>query len=83
MSEINFPNKYIYSIKFSSYKFRPPLLQWRGRRGRDRMVVDLCNRGLLPLTLWVWIPLRRGVLDTTLCDKVCQSLATGQWFSPQ
>ena len=24
---------------------------------------------------------RRGVLDTTLCDKVCQSLATGRWFS--
>ena len=26
--------------------------------------------------------LRRGVLNTTLCDKVCQWLATGQWFSP-
>jgi len=24
-----------------------------------------------------WIPLRWGVLDTTLCDKVCQWLATG------
>ena len=23
----------------------------------------------------------RGVLDTTLCDKVCQRLATGRWFS--
>ena len=23
-----------------------------------------------------------GVLDTTLCDKVCQWLATGQWISP-
>jgi hypothetical protein len=23
-----------------------------------------------------------GVLDTTLCDKVCQLLATGRWFSP-
>jgi hypothetical protein len=22
-----------------------------------------------------------GVLDTTLCDKVCQWLATGRWFS--
>ena len=22
------------------------------------------------------------VLDTTLCDKVCQWLATGQWLSP-
>jgi hypothetical protein len=23
-----------------------------------------------------------GLLVTTLCDKVCQWLATGQWFSP-
>jgi hypothetical protein len=26
--------------------------------------------------------LRWDVLDTTLCDKVCQWLGTGQWFSP-
>jgi hypothetical protein len=26
--------------------------------------------------------LRWGVLDTTLCDKVCQWLARGQWCSP-
>jgi hypothetical protein len=42
----------------------------------------LCNQCLLSLTLWVRIPLRRGVLDTTLCDKVCQWLAAGLWFSP-
>ena len=24
----------------------------------------------------------RGVLDTTWCDKVCQRLAAGRWFSP-
>jgi hypothetical protein len=24
----------------------------------------------------------RGVIDTTLCDQVCQWLVTGQWFSP-
>jgi hypothetical protein len=24
----------------------------------------------------------RGVLDATLCDKVCQKLATGRLFSP-
>ena len=33
----------------------------------------LCNQCLLPL--------RRGVLDTTLCDKICQWLAAGRWFS--
>jgi hypothetical protein len=32
--------------------------------------------------LWVQIHIRRGVLDTTLCDKVCQWLAAGLWFSP-
>jgi hypothetical protein len=38
-----------------------------------------------------WVPvttevvssnLAHCVLDATLCDKVCQWLATGQWFSP-
>jgi hypothetical protein len=29
----------------------------------------LCNQCRSPLKLWVWIPLRRVVLDTTLCDK--------------
>jgi hypothetical protein len=34
-----------------------------------------------PLMLWVWISSGRGVLDTKVCDKVCQWLAAGQWFS--
>ena len=33
------------------------------------------------LTLWVRIPLGWGVLDTTLCDNVCQWLVAGRWFS--
>ena len=41
----------------------------------------LCNQYISPLTLWVRIPPRRGVLDTTLCDKVCQWFVAGQWFS--
>jgi hypothetical protein len=56
----------------------------RGRLFSDCLVVELnypCNQCLSPLTLWVWIPSRRGVLETTLCDKVCQGLATGRWFS--
>jgi hypothetical protein len=54
------------------------------RRGRDRFGSWLyqCNQCLSPLTLWARIPLRRGVLETTLCDTVCQWLATGWWFSP-
>ena len=42
----------------------------------------LCNQCLSPLTLWIQIPLRRCVLDITLCDIVCQWLAASQWFSP-
>jgi hypothetical protein len=41
----------------------------------------LRNQCLSPLTSWIWILLRRGVLDTTLCDKVSQWRAAGQWFS--
>ena len=37
---------------------------------------------LSPLTLWVRILLKLGVLDTTLCDKVYQWLVAGRWFSP-
>ena len=29
----------------------------------------ICNQCISPLTLCVWIPLRQGVLVTTLCDK--------------
>ena len=40
----------------------------------------LCNQCLSPLTLWVWIPLRQGVLYATLCGKVCQWLEAGRDF---
>ena len=42
----------------------------------------LCNQCLSPLTLWVPFLLRRGVLDTTLCDRVCKWLAASRWFTP-
>ena len=43
--------------------------------------INLCNQCPSPLTLWVRTLLRWGVLDITLCDKVCLWLAAGQWFS--
>jgi hypothetical protein len=53
--------------------------------GRDRMVVGFTTTYVynqcLSALAWVRIPFRRGVLDTTLCDIVCQWLATGWWFS--
>jgi hypothetical protein len=42
----------------------------------------LCNQCLSPLKLWVWTHSWRVVLDTTLCDKVCQWPVTGRWFFP-
>jgi hypothetical protein len=42
----------------------------------------VCNQYLSRLKLWVRIPLRWGVLNTTLCPKVCQWRAIGQLFSP-
>ena len=47
-----------------------------GRRGRDRMVVGFTTTcAIIVVSSW------RGVLDTILCDKVYQWLATSQWFS--
>jgi len=40
----------------------------------------LCNQCLSPLMLWVQFSIRARW--TTLCDKVCQWLASGRWFSP-
>ena len=63
------------------------IYELRGGRGRDRMVNGKLPIQPVPITtkvvssnLWVRISIR--VRCTTLCDKVCQWLATGQWFSP-
>ena len=45
-------------------------------------LLNIKNQCISPLTLWVRIPVEWGVLDATLCDKVCQWLATGRWISP-
>jgi hypothetical protein len=37
---------------------------------------------LILCTLFVFIHMSVGVLDTTLCDYVCQWLAADLWFSP-
>ena len=72
-------------IKWCTLKNLTPSVAFKFNGGyRGRMVVSnyLCNQYLSSLTLWVRIPLRWGVLDTALCDRVCQWLAIGRWFSP-
>ena len=57
----------------------------RGRRGRDRMIVGFtttcaisaCHHYSCEFEHLSW----RGLLVRALCDKVCQLLATGRWFS--
>jgi magnesium-transporting ATPase (P-type) len=70
-------NKYYYAVLlifvlnvFSFYitHWRQSWSWWYG----SRIYNYLWNRCLSPLKLWVRITLKRGVLDTTLCDKVCQ-----------
>ena len=41
----------------------------------------LCNQCLSPQKSRVGTSFLQSVLDTTLCDKVSQWLATGRWFS--
>ena len=58
------------------------ILAGRGRRDHMGWIYNyISNQCLSLLSLWVWIPLRWDVLDTSLCDKVCQLFATGRWFS--
>ena len=49
-------------------------------RSYSRIYNYLCNQCLSPLMVWVRISIRARY--TTLCDKVCQWLATGRWFFP-
>ena len=42
----------------------------------------LWNQYQSPLTLWARTPLKRGAIDTTLCNKICQWLVTGRLYSP-
>jgi hypothetical protein len=41
--------------------------------------INLANNGFYYSRRLSWARSWQGVLDTTLCDKVC---VTGQWFSP-
>ena len=75
------------NIRLKEYSsLNPALIQLRGPSWSwsygSWIYNYLCSQCLSRLTLWVRISLRRGVIDTTLCDKVCQWLATGRWFSP-
>jgi len=56
----------------------------RSNRGRDHMVVGFKTTYAISAyqPLMVWVRISIIVRCTTLCDKVCQWLATDRWFSP-
>ena len=57
----------------SSTKFGRITFPLRVRRGHGRIVVGFTTTYAIGAYRYqVQIPLRRGVLDTTLCDKLCQ-----------
>ena len=64
-NHLSYPLWCVYSLDW----YRGPSWSW----------YYLCNQYLSPLKLWVRIPLRSVVLDTTLCDKVWQWLTPGRW----
>jgi hypothetical protein len=70
----------------SQQQFTRPSLWWyvASRRGHDHMVDGFTTTCAISVYHHCEFEPRswRGVLDTTLCDKVCQWLATGRWFSP-
>jgi hypothetical protein len=64
-----------------NFRFNVLPIFWRGPSWYGSWIYNyICNQSLPPLMLWVRISIRARC--TTLCDKVCQWLATGQWFSP-
>ena len=75
---------YLFSIVFFGDKLSSNDI--RGRRGRDRMVVRFLTACAISAYHHYCCEFEphswRGVLDTTLCDKVCQWLAAGRWFPP-
>ena len=75
-------NLFIYFFSIRQLQNVAPYLQGPSWSYCRWIYCYLCDQCLSPLTLRVRIPPRRGVLDTTLCDKACQWLATGRWFSP-
>ena len=66
-------------------KYQYELLHLEGRPGRDRMVVGFTTTCAISayhqLSCEFESRLWRGILSTTLCDKVCQLLATGPLVS--
>ena len=80
--------------KILSTHFIPQWVRWRSHNKKTKWQKEKhTNKKQLRKTVLIHLQLHmlfmltkfrswRGVIDTTLCDKVCQWLVTGQWSSP-
>ena len=64
----------------TSFLDQPSITMWPWSYG-SWIYNYLCNQCLSPLMLWLQIPLTVRCTQYTLCDKICQWMATGRWFS--
>jgi hypothetical protein len=69
-------NSMCWAKCYSLIVFQNAILLWSTKMFSHSKNEDLKNSCEFEPHSW------RGVLDTTLCDQVCQWLATGWWFSP-
>jgi hypothetical protein len=73
---IIFWHSYIVYMLYSSNVLSVPSWSWSHGSWIHNYLCNQCPSCEFELRSW-W-----GVLDTTLCDKICEWLATGRWFSP-
>ena len=71
---------FMQQIKTKSKTATPQKNEKKRKKPRQIQQATLVYKNTQHILSIVWP--RRGVLDTTLCGKVCQWLATGLWFSP-
>jgi len=60
---------HVYILEVGSETYEP---SWLRLYGILDFQLHLLSVPIITTRLWVRIPLMRGVLATTLCDKVCQ-----------
>jgi hypothetical protein len=72
MTDLLYTYIYIDNLKRCILFYSVALIKWKA----NNTTLYHCNSCEFDHRSW------RGVPDTTLCDKVCQWLAAGRWFSP-
>ena len=85
ITSLNFPPLLIH-LYVTVWEIWMNFIMDKDRHGRDHMVLGFTTTCAIiadhhyscEFESHSW----QGVLDTTLCDKVCQWLAAGRWFSP-